>query len=130
MKSEERKKLVQYKILKARETFNEVQILIENKLWNTAINRLYYSCFYAVISLLVDKEIYTQTHAGVRQMFGFHFIKSGIISKEQGQFFTDIFDMRQTGDYDDYIEFEKEDVLDLIEPANNLISRIEQLINE
>ena len=41
---------------------------------------------------------------------------------------NDIFDMRQTGDYEDYMDFTEDDVLDLIEPANNLISTIEQLL--
>ena len=47
---------------------------------------------------------------------------------ELGKFYTDIFDMRQTGDYDDYIEFKKEDVMDLIKPANELITKIESLL--
>ena len=103
---------------------------MENKLWNTAVNRLYYACYYAVIALLIDKDINAQTHSGVRQMFGLHFIKSGLIDKDSGKFYTDIFDMRQTGDYDDYIDFRKEDVLDLIEPANELISKIEMLLSK
>ena len=103
---------------------------VENKLWNTAVNRLYYACYYAVIALLIDKDIKAQTHSGVRQMFGLHFVKSGLIDKESGKFYTDIFDMRQTGDYDDYIDFRKEDVLDLIDPANELISKIEMLLSK
>ena len=63
-------------------------------------------------------------------MFGLHFVKSGLIDKDSGKFYTDIFDMRQTGDYDDYIDFRKEDVLDLIEPANELISKIEMLLSK
>ena len=128
MNQEERQELVKYRISKARETFNEVDLHVENKLWNTAINRLYYACYYAVIALLVDKDIHAQTHSGVRQMFGLHFVKSGLIDKESGKFYTDIFDLRQTGDYDDYIDFKKEDVLDLIDPANELISKIEELL--
>ena len=128
MKKKERQELIKYRITKARETFNEVELHVENKLWNTAVNRLYYACYYAVIALLIDKDIRAQTHSGVRQMFGLHFVKSGLIDKELGKFYTDIFDMRQTGDYDDYIEFKKEDVLDLIEPANELIRKIEGLL--
>jgi uncharacterized protein (UPF0332 family) len=128
MNQEERQKLVKYRINKARETFSEVDLHIENNLWNTAVNRLYYACYYAVIALLIDKDIHAQTHSGVRQMFGLHFIKTGIIDKEAGKFYTDIFDLRQTGDYDDYIDFKKEDVLELIEPANELISKIELLL--
>ena len=130
MNQEERQELVKYRIKKARETFNEVSLHVENKLWNTAINRLYYACYYAVIALLIDKDIKAQTHSGVRQMFGLHFVKSGLIDKESGKFYTDIFDMRQTGDYDDYIDFRKEDVLDLIDPANELISKIEMLLSK
>jgi hypothetical protein len=36
--------------------------------------------------------------------------------------------MRQTGDYDDYIDFKKEDVLDMMGPADELISKIEGLL--
>ena len=61
-------------------------------------------------------------------MFGLHFVKAGLIDKELGRFYTDIFDMRQTGDYDDFIDFNEEDVLDLIEPANEFITKIEALI--
>jgi uncharacterized protein (UPF0332 family) len=128
MNQEERQELVKYRITKARETFNEVGLLVENKLWNTAVNRLYYACYYAVIALLIDKDIKAQTHSGVRQMFGSHFVKSGLIDKESGKFYTDIFDMRQTGDYDDYNDFTKEDVMDMIGPANELISKIEGLL--
>lgn len=64
------------------------------------------------------------------EMFGLHFIKTGIIDNNLGKFFTDIYDMRQTGDYDDFIEYSKEDVLDLIEPAQKLIKKAEELLNE
>ena len=59
--------------------------------------------------LLIKHEIKAQTHKGVRQMFGLHFIKTGIINQETGKFYSDIFDMRQTGDYDDLISFSKDD---------------------
>ncbi len=130
MNQQERQELVKYRIQKAKETFNEVEIHIKNGFWNTAVNRLYYACYYAVIALLIKNEINTQTHAGVRQMFGLHFIKTCIVEQELGKFFSNIFDLRQTGDYDDFIDFNKEEVIDLIAPANRLISKIEELINE
>ena len=128
MNQQERKELVKYRILKARETYNEVELHIQNNLWNTAVNRLYYACYYAVMALLIDKEIKPQTHSGVRQMFGLYFVKTSIIDSDSGKFFSDIYDKRQTGDYDDYIIFEKEDVIDLLEPANILITQIEDLL--
>ena len=128
MNKDDKKELVSYRITRARETFNEVNLHIENKLWNTAINRLYYACYYAVTALLVNNDIKAQTHAGVRQMFGLHFVKSGIVDIELGKFFSELFDMRQTGDYEDYIEFMETDVLDLMKPAEDLITKIEDLL--
>lgn len=128
MNEKDRHDLINYRITKARETFDEVSLHIKNELWNTAVNRLYYACYYAVIALLIEKEITALTHAGVRQMFGLHIVKTGIIKKDLGKFYSDIFDMRQTGDYEDYFDYRKEDVLDLITPANALITKIEGLL--
>ncbi len=129
MNETERKDLINYRLSRARSTLNEVSVLIDNELWNTAVNRLYYACYYAVIALLLHNRIKAQTHGGVRQMFGLHFIKTGIVDKELGKFYSDIFDKRQTGDYDDFVDYKKEDVIDLIQPANSLIEKIENLIN-
>ncbi len=125
----EKANLVKYRIAKANETLNEIESHIQNDLLNTAVNRLYYACFYAVIALLTDNDIYTKTHSGTRQMFGLHFIKPGIISEASGSFYKEIFDTRQIGDYEDYIVFEKEKVLALLEPARIFIEEIEQILS-
>jgi len=66
MTDQEKQDLLDYRLNRAKETLEEVDILIENKLWNTAVNRLYYACFYAVSGLLVYNGLNAQTHAGVR----------------------------------------------------------------
>jgi uncharacterized protein (UPF0332 family) len=129
MNDQDKDELVKYRLTRARETYNEVDILVRNGLWNTAVNRLYYSCFYAVIALLADQEIEVHSHSGVRQMFGLHFIRTGKIEPESGRFLARLFDLRQTGDYDDFIDFDREKVMELLEPADKLISIIEELLN-
>ena len=124
----QRWELADYRMKKATATFSEVALLIENELWNTSVNRLYYACFYAVSALLIFKNIPSKTHSGVRQLFGLHFVKTGIVEKETGKFFSYLFDQRQTGDYDDFYDFKKEDVLELIEPTKALLFVIEKLI--
>ena len=128
MNDSERSDLVKYRITKANETFKEIEILVHNKLWGTAVNRLYYACYYSVTALLVKHNIVAQTHTGVRQMLGLHFVKTGLIEPEMGRFYTYLFNKRQTGDYDDFVELEEEDVLNLIEPASKLIKSIENLL--
>ena len=127
MNPQERQELVEYRIHKARETFNEVSLHVENKLWNTSVNRLYYACYYAVIALLVDKDIHAQTHSGVRQMFGLHYVKTGLISKDLAKYYTDLFDRRQTGDYDDFVLYNEETVLSLYKQAKGFIDRMIKL---
>lgn len=129
MNPKERQDLVEHRISKAKETLKEVDTLIKNKFWSTSVNRLYYACYYAVIALLVKNEIKAQTHAGVRQMFGLHFVKAKLIDKNSGKFYSDIFDKRQTGDYDDFITFTESEVKSLLQPAKQLIQEIEGLLN-
>lgn len=128
MKDEERGAIVKYRMQRAEETLVEVPILIEHKLSATAVSRLYYACFYAVCALLIENRIATKTHSGVRRMFGLHFVKTEIVDKELGKFYSDIFDERQAGDYNDFIEFKVKDVQNLVKPASQLISAIKKLL--
>ena len=61
---------INYRLQRARETLDEIKILIDNKLWNTAINRLYYACFYAVGALLVKHGMRPQATQGVDKNLG------------------------------------------------------------
>ncbi len=83
--------LIQYRINRASETLREAESLIENEFWNASINRTYYACYYAIGALLLTKEINSSTHKGLRQMFGLHFVQTGLMSKEFGKFFSDLY---------------------------------------
>lgn len=128
MSPKENEDLVKYRFGKAKEAINEANVQIQNKLWNVAINRLYYACFYAVSALLASKEIYSKTHAGTLQMFGLHFVKNGIIDEQNNKFYVKIFSMRQSGDYEDYCDYDESDVVELMEPALDFISTIEHTL--
>jgi uncharacterized protein (UPF0332 family) len=128
MNDQDKNEIISYRIKKAQETFKEVQIHIDNKLWTTAVNRLYYACYYSVSALLIKHDIKAQSHAGTRQMLGLHFIKTHIIPKELGKFYSDIFDMRHTGDYEDFVDYSEEDVMLVLDPAKDLITKIEELV--
>lgn len=129
MKEHSREDLIRYRIERARETLEEVKALIELQFWNTAVNRLYYACFYAVSALLLQENIKTQTHAGVRQMLGLHFIQTNKLSRDLGRFYSDLYDKRQTGDYDDFVEFDEATVVDLQKSAEEFVMAIESQID-
>jgi len=83
--------LVKYRISRSLETLREADAMIQNGFWNASVNRIYYACYYAVSGLLLKKNIETNSHKGIRQMFGLHFVQSGIVSKEDGRFFSDLY---------------------------------------
>ena len=113
---------INYRIDRAYEALEDAKLLAENDRWNTAVNRLYYSSFYAVIALLIKNGIETQTHDGVRTQFGLLFVKTGIIDKKFGKLFSKLFDYRLKGDYGDLFNFDK----DIVEP---LFDDVELMIN-
>ncbi|MBA7554875.1 hypothetical protein ES705_47511 [subsurface metagenome] len=57
---------VNYRLQKAKDTILEVKTLIDNQYWNTAINRLYYACFYAVGALLIKNGVKTEIRTIIR----------------------------------------------------------------
>jgi len=124
---EERKAVVLFRMEKAKNTFSEIENHIQHCYWHTAANRLYYACYYAVTALLIQNDIDAKTHNGVINQFGLHFVKTNIFSKQEGGLFQDIFELRQEGDYTDWIIVTEEDIIPLIEPAKDFIAKIEQL---
>ena len=121
---------VNYRFNRAQETISEVETLIQNRFWNTAINRMYYACFYAVGALLVKSGVETSSHSGCRQKFGQLFVKTGKVDKELAKLYTDLFEKRQKGDYNDFFDFDEETVVNLFKPTKLFIQKIGELLDE
>jgi uncharacterized protein (UPF0332 family) len=124
----DRKSLVYYRLEKAKETLAEIPILIENKLWRNATNRLYYACFYAANALLINDGHQAHTHSGVKTLLSLNYVKENIIDKNSITMYSNLFRMRQRGDYEDWSIIIEEDILTLLEPAQKFIAEIENLI--
>jgi len=121
---------INYRLKKAKETLSEIETLIENEYWNTAVNRMYYACYYAVTALLFKNGVETSTHSGCRQKFGQLFVQNGKIDKDLARHFSELFEKRQKGDYNDFFDFDKETVLRLYQPSRIFIQKIEELLQE
>ena len=123
-----RKALVSYRLERADETMKEAEILAREQHYNAAANRLYYACYYAASALLVSNTISASTHAGVKTMLGMHFVSKGILSNELGKTFSRIFEIRHSGDYDDFVYCDKEMIDEYTPKAEEFIEAIKKLL--
>ena len=130
LSDDERRALVTYRLEKAHKTYQQASDSISLGYWEMTANRLYYAAYYAVSALLLQQGLTVQTHHGIIQMLGLHFVKTGIISKEMGTLYGRLFSMRQTGDYGDTFDLTEDEVLPLVEPTKELIETIDSILSK
>jgi uncharacterized protein (UPF0332 family) len=129
MTSEEKQEYVDYRIKSAFQTFEAARVLADNGFWNSTVNRLYYSAFYAVNALLVLNDIQAKSHSSTKNQFAQHFIKTGIFDKKYGRLLSELFDWRQKGDYMNVFDYGQESVLPLFDQVKEMLELIQEEID-
>lgn len=125
-----RYEIVRFRIENAVRTLDEAEVQIQNKYYNTAVNRMYYACYYAICALLVANNIHTKSHDGVRRMMSLHFIKTGILPTELGRYYGRLFSNRLTGDYDDFFSHDRASAGSLYPEAKVFVNTVKTLVDE
>lgn len=123
-----REALIQYRLDRADETLKEVEILAKEAHYNAAANRLYYACYYAVSALLIANGLNAQSHAGAKTLLGLHFVSKGLFSSEYGKTFSRLFEIRHSGDYDDFVYCDKEMIDEYTPKVVDFIRAIKTLL--
>lgn len=122
--------LIKYRLSRAIETLDEAVLMKEGHHWNTCANRLYYACFYAVIALLEKHAFKFSKHSGVKSLFNRYFVKTGKIEKSFGKLFNTLSDLRQEGDYIDFVYYDADTIEPLIPEVNKFIEAITRIIED
>ncbi|MBQ2968873.1 MAG: HEPN domain-containing protein [Bacteroidaceae bacterium] len=125
---EEKRAIIGYRRQKAYDSMNEVTEVAKLGFWNLAGNRLYYAAYHMASALLLDKGFSARTHSGVIHLIGQNFIAKGFLDKSYGRLFTRLFDLRQSGDYDDLYDATEEEILPLIDKTKSFIKAMEDLL--
>lgn len=126
---EERQKVVLYNLQCADDTLKEANVLAQNEFWRGCSNRLYYAAYYATTALLVKYDHYSKTHAGVKNLFNQHFIKTNILTSKESYLYAQLFDKRQGGDYSTFQDWTRDDILPMIQPTKEFVEILRNLIN-
>lgn len=127
---QDRIEIVHYRIGNAEKTLGEIENLIALKYYNTAANQMYYACYYAASALLIANGITTKSHDDVKQMFGLHFIKTGILPMHLSSIYSTLFKRRLSGDYDDMFDNTLETVTELYPKAKELVAAVKEKVDQ
>jgi uncharacterized protein (UPF0332 family) len=126
---EERKTLVLHRLQRAEETLDEARILIDAERLPGAVNRIYYSVFYAANAILLKEGFGATKHAGLISLFHREIVHKGILNKEFGQILERSFANRTEGDYKDRRSFEKAEVKSLFENGQKFVAKIKEILS-
>lgn len=128
LSDEERTSLIEYRLQRAAEVLVEAKDVYALNHYILAVNRLYYALFYAVSALLIKDGHSAVTHAGIRSLMGKNYVLTGVLSRSEGKLFSDLFNMRHTGDYGDSFDIGKNDVEEYLQPTVDLVNKLRVMI--
>lgn len=125
---QERQAIVVYRLEKADGALVEANDCASMGHWTLTANRLYYAAYYASSALLVSAGYAAKTHEGTIGMIGQNYIRTGILSKEDGTLLARLQNMRHTGDYDDFMDWTQEDVDPYISKVESYLEKVKKVI--
>ena len=117
------------KIIRSETTLEDAEFLIVNNKLSITVNRIYYSIFYIISALALQNDFVTSQHSQLIGWFNKNFILTNRISVNTGKIVHNMFEQRSKADYDDYITFDKNEVLLMYKDAQLLINQIKEIIS-
>ncbi len=126
--SEDRKALIAYRQEKADLALDDAAFLTEAGRYGLAANRLYYALYYAASAILLSKGVVTKRHSGLMSQIHLHFVKTGILSPDEGALFKVMFSLRHEDDYEDFIEVERADIEEYTPQVTALVNKLKTLV--
>lgn len=118
----DRSDYIRYKLKKSKQSIREARLLLENKINDTAVSRLYYAVFYAITALLNENGYNPKTHSGVKTIFNKEFILTGKVESRFSDFYSFLMAKRFEADYDDFVFIDENKIQSLVSETEELIA--------
>jgi uncharacterized protein (UPF0332 family) len=120
--NEDKRGLILYRLQQAEESLADARLLLnQGGSIRGIINRAYYGMFYSVLALLIDMGRGSAKHSGVITIFDQYLVKSGKFPTEMSKAIHKAFDLRQMGDYREFVDLGKEDAEETITNAEKFL---------
>lgn len=129
MRLEEKEGLSIARRIRAAECLESAKLLLEANDYRGAANRSYYAIFHAMRSVLAYDEIDMKHHSGIISEFRRLYIKTELLDKSLSPIISELFNIRQDSDYDDFFVISKAETVQQISNAETFLIAIHQYLN-
>jgi len=99
-----------------------------NRLQN-AVRDAYFACFHAFAALLLKEGKTFKRHKEVRSALHRDFVRKGKLDPMWGKHYDWLFENRQKADYRPLVEFEPEQVKEIIEQTHDFLEEMKRLLS-
>ena len=117
-----------YRFNSAIETLDTAKMCMDNKKYKDAINRCYYSAFYAVKAVLALEEVDFKRHKDIVAYFNQHYVATDLFPRDIGRMMGRLQKKRESSDYDDFYLASLDEVKEQYTFAEMIIMEVEKYI--
>ena len=96
--------------------------------YGDAVSRAYYAIMHSAKAALEVRHVQVATHSGLRNQFGLHLVRTGLVEADWGTCITDAFRDRLKADYEATVVFDEADAQEACETAAAFLDRIRLLL--
>lgn len=116
--------VIRVRMENAEATLRDAQLLHDAGSLRSAVNRAYYSMFYAASALALHQGLSLSKHSAVISFFHREFVKPGLLGREHGRALQKAFEDRSEADYQDYLRLTAEQVAARLVEARDFIAAV------
>jgi len=117
-------------IARAERYLKTADMLIEDGDYASSVSRSYYAMFFVARALLRQVGTEPQTHSGIRNQFGLHFVKEGPLSERFAGMLNDAEEMRTLADYAEEFVLTEENARATLRDAEDFVERMSGLLRD
>ena len=125
---EDRNELIKYRMQQANDCIEEVIFLRNNKKYKIAVNRIYYGMFYSLLALALKNQYESSKHSQLIGWFNKNFVSTGLMEVKYGKMINKAFTLRNESDYEPFIEYEDQEVIELFDMMKEFILAVEDIL--
>ncbi|MCX5644040.1 MAG: HEPN domain-containing protein [Phycisphaerae bacterium] len=117
-------------IEKAERFLHTAEYVLSIEDYDSCASRGYYAMFFMAEAALLTKELTSSSHKGVINLFGDHFVRTGIFEKHLGNALNLAYRKRIIGDYGVDRSVTKEEAEELLETARDFVGKVKDYLDQ